>query len=243
MNLTIDIGNTSVKAAVFEGEQLVEAQRLDYDFREQLALLVRKYAPRHCAFANVAGRHEAVQALLESFSFEIVELSWETPVSSFGLSAVPAGLGADRLAAVLGAMWLCPRQPLLVVDAGTCLTYDYVSSQGEYLGGNISPGLALRLRAMHEHTALLPLVSLSGEAPLVGHDTATALRSGVVHGACFEIEGFWRADVERRGEVTLLFAGADPLPFSADTKEHMVCEPRLVSIGLNCFLRGIFSEK
>lgn len=238
MNLTIDIGNTSAKAAIFDGERLLCSQRIDEDFERQLQDIIAQYAPQRCAISNVAGEREEVRAALNALPMDRVHLSWQTPVEVFGLSRIPMGLGADRLAAILGATYLCPHRPLLVVDAGTCLTYDYLSAEGVYLGGSISPGLSLRLQAMHEHTALLPLVPLHGDAPLVGHDTATALRSGVVHGARFEIEGFFAADRRQRGDVTLFFAGADPLPFSEEVKKHLVAEPLLVAIGLNRLLHS-----
>lgn len=236
MNLTIDIGNTSAKAAVFDGETMVFAGRLDADFGKQLAEVASHYLPQMCAVSNVAGHREDVEKALAQLPCEVVELTWESPVETFGLSHIPQGLGADRLAAVLGATALMPNVPLLVIDAGTCLTYDYIAPSGRYLGGNISPGLSLRLRAMHEHTALLPLIPLQGEAPLMGEDTDTALRSGVVNGACFEIEGFLKADRQQRGDVQAFFAGADALPFSAEVRPFLHMEPRLVGIGLNRFI-------
>ncbi len=237
MNLTIDIGNTSTKVAVFDGDSLVYANRIDLDFKQQLSEVVSQYAPRRCAVSNVAGYRREVEEALADLPCEVKHLTWETPLDGFGLSNIPQGLGADRLAAVLGAMSLKPNLPLLVIDAGTCLTYDYIEASGRYLGGNISPGLSLRLRAMHEHTALLPLIPLQGEAPLVGQDTATALRSGVVNGACFEIEGFLKADRQERGDVQAFFAGADDLPFSEEIRPYLHLEPRLVGIGLNLFIK------
>lgn len=236
MNLTIDIGNTSAKAALFEGERLVHAERLDHDFRHGVEALMERYAPTACALSNVAGRRAEVRDTLARLGIPVTELTWQSDVRAYGIEVVPEGLGADRLAAVLGAKALCPDRELLVIDAGTCVTYDYVSAGGFYVGGNISPGLALRLRAMHEHTALLPLIPLEGDAPLMGQDTDTALRSGVVNGTCFEIEGFIREDLRARNDVAVFFAGADALPFSEEIRRVLICEPRLVGIGLNRLL-------
>lgn len=104
--------------------------------------------------------------------------------------ATPETLGLDRIAAVVGAVMQCPDKAVLIVDAGTCVTYDLLTADGTFAGGNIAPGIRLRLRAMHEHTGKLPLIDDAGETPEIGFSTETAMRAGAVLGIAYEIEGY-----------------------------------------------------
>ena len=127
----------------------------------------------------------------------------------------PATLGADRLAAVMGAQSLLPHRTVFVIDAGTCITFDLLLSNGHYLGGNISPGLDMRLRAMHEFTARLPLISAEGENPDYGYDTITALRSGAKKWHSSRNHGLSCTSACRTPGCLRFFNGGQPFRLSA----------------------------
>ena len=144
----------------------------------------------------------------------------------------PHTLGVDRLAAVLGARSLQPEGHLLVVDAGTCITFDVLLADGRYIGGNISPGLSMRLAAMHAYTARLPLVDAQGELPLLGLDTPTALRSGVLRGIAYEIEGYVRRLREEYGTISTFLTGGNRLDFPVSAESCTFADEYLVARGL-----------
>lgn len=152
---------------------------------------------------------------------------------------MPKGMGADRIAAIVGAKMMQPDSPLLIVDAGTCITYEFIDNEGYYLGGNIAPGVGIRMKAMHEHTALLPLVDSKGETPIVGYDTDTAMRCGVLHGVRYEIEGYVKQWMKVFPKLTVFMTGGDGMTFDNDIKEKIHIEPELVAKGLNYVLDNL----
>ena len=146
----------------------------------------------------------------------------------------PATLGADRLAAVMGAQSLLPHRTVLVIDAGTCITFDLLLSDGHYLGGNISPGLEMRLRAMHEFTARLPLVSAEGDNPDYGYDTITALRSGAKSGIRLEIMGYLAQVRAKHPDACAFLTGGNRFDFGISTEScNFAAESDAIAID-NC---------
>jgi type III pantothenate kinase len=159
-------------------------------------------------------------------------LTWQSPEAALWLKGIPAGLGSDRVAADMGARSLYPTRPLLIIDAGTCLTFDVIASDGTILGGAISPGVSLRLKAMHEHTAALPLLDTHGDHPVLGYDTSSAMRSGAINGMRWEIEGYIRHILAEYPDLHVFFTGGDCIDFSADLQSIITFEPLLVQKGL-----------
>ena len=135
----------------------------------------------------------------------------------------PHTLGLDRIAAVVGASMECPGRPVLIVDAGTCVTYDLLTADGTFVGGNIAPGIRLRLLAMHEHTGKLPLVSDSGEIPEIGFST--------------EIEGYMARLNEVYPDLFVFLTGGDALKLAAKIKSRIFVNENLVLTGLNRILQ------
>ena len=160
MNLIVDIGNSTVKAAVFDGEKLLVRRRLTGHLPDALAMLADEFHPiEACAYASVGTEMPQVEQMLRHLvPNALLRVTGLTPSPLRSAYRTPETLGADRWAAVVGAAKLLPATDLMVVDVGTCITYDYVSAEGTYQGGNISLGLGMRLRALHEQTARLPLV-------------------------------------------------------------------------------------
>lgn len=180
--------------------------------------------------SNVAGN----QALPEEVSGHPLchMLTWQSPEASQWLKKIPAGMGADRVAADIGARSICPDKTLLVIDAGTCLTFDVIGNDGTILGGAISPGISLRLRAMHEHTAALPLLDIQGEHPVLGYDTPSAMRSGAINGMKWEIEGYIRYILNDFPDLHVFFTGGTSTEFSKDLQHIISCDALLVQKGL-----------
>jgi type III pantothenate kinase len=163
-------------------------------------------------------------------------LDYRLPVPVTNGYATPETLGMDRLAAVVGATALHPGRPCLVVDLGTCITYDLVDAAGYYHGGGISPGLRMRFRAMHTFTARLPLIEPEPHAALIGTSTRTAMQSGVVNGLVAELEGMMSRYGAQFPPLTTILCGGDALFFETQLKGIIFVVPELVLLGLNRIL-------
>lgn len=220
MYLIFDIGNTRLKAAIANGDNITPVENWQDYLTEAEAMLV----------SNVAGK-DALPAEVSNHPNSRI-LTWQSPEAALWLKNIPAGLGSDRLAADIGARSICPNHTLLVIDAGTCLTFDVIGSDGTILGGAISPGVNLRLKAMHEHTAALPLLDANGEHPVLGYDTPTSMRSGAVNGMRWEIEGYIRHIQTEYPDLHVFFTGGDTTEFASDLTPIITCAPFLVHKGL-----------
>lgn len=233
MNLIIDIGNTCVKLVCFDGDRLVEERRSDKDDCAALTAFCRSHKFSSGIFSTVSDISSQYLAALSSLPFEVMEFrSGITPVPIENRYDTPLTLGADRLAAAVAANAMHPGRDVLIVDIGTCITVDIVSA-GSYLGGNISPGPAMRLKALHEHTARLPLVNRRGEHPSFGHDTETAIRSGVVNGIQYEIEGYIRYFMDKYPHLFVYLTGGVHLDLQFSEKFPIFADDFLVPKGLN----------
>lgn len=244
MILTIDIGNTSAKWTLFRTPQrLVHSARLIDAWQITLPRICTEYGlPSRVLISCVAGPQPDLEQALHHYSELAVRsgmqpdvrwLTWDVPEAAKWLSNIPQGLGADRLAADAGARQIDPHHPLLVVDAGTCLTFDFIGADGRILGGSISPGLGLRLKSMHDYTAALPLLQLDGEAPVVGVDLETAMRGGCLNGLRWEIEGYVRHLVEGGYEdLHVFYTGGNDFRLAPDVEARLTHDPLLVMRGL-----------
>ena len=140
------------------------------------------------------------------------------------------------MAAVVGASTLKPGQDLLIIDAGTCITYEVIDKYGNYWGGNIAPGMYMRLKSLHHFTAKLPLVSPKGDVPGMGYDTHTAIRSGVLRGMKYEIEGYIRSMRAKYPNLMVFLTGGDEINFDAGIKSIVFSDKYIVPRGLNRIL-------
>lgn len=240
MNLIIDIGNTNAKLALFN-RQAFEPERVVVTSNQTLDLLetiVEEYAGRIRAgiASTVVNLSPSICARLQALPFPLQWLTHETKLPFNNLYRTPQTLGTDRLAAVAGAYYEHPGRNILIVDAGTCITYDFIDSQGNYHGGNISPGIHMRLRAMHQHTRRLPLVEAEGERPALGVDTETAIRSGVWQGIVYEIQGYLQALSKEHNNLLTFLTGGDVISFDASIKNSIFADEYLVLKGLNRLL-------
>ena len=234
MTLAIDIGNTSAKLCLFRRGKALHFERLTRSWVTTIASLVAKYGRiQHAYISNVAGEQPELKAALRSARIEARWLTWQTPEAHSFINNIPEGLGADRLAADIGALTLAPGHNLLVVDAGTCLTFDVIGANGQYLGGSISPGIGLRLKAMHDHTAALPLFAPEGVAPVVGTNLEEAMRGGCLNGLRWEIEGYVRyLQTHGHPDLKVFYTGGNDLNLAPDVDSHVTHDHTLVMKGL-----------
>ena len=237
--LALDIGNTAVKAGCFDGSALREmATGLTAG---QVREVVRRWQPQHVIVASVA-EDAALRAdeLREGVPGEILTFSpATTAIPLRNAYATPHTLGADRLAAAVGAAGLRPGQPTLIVDAGTALKCDLVTADGTYHGGSIGPGLGMRLRALHAFTGRLPLLELpaaDATIPLTGDSTTGSLLSGVVNGTVAEIGGFITQYQQCYPGLGVLLTGGDAAFLAARLPARIFVVPELVLLGLNRIL-------
>jgi type III pantothenate kinase len=229
MNLVVDIGNTRIKSAVFDSDKLSNKHTFDnIDVFEEflkdkiydnaIVSTVSSSSPR----LPVKGK----QIQLSSTLGLPVTVSYETPLT----------LGVDRIAAACGAFQFFPGSDCLVIDMGTCITYDFLSAKGVYEGGAIAPGVKMRFAAMNHFTARLPLVEPIADAPLTGKSTAASMQSGVINGVLEEIKGFIARYKSRYPGLKTVACGGDLVFFENSIKPSIFAAPDLVLIGLNRIL-------
>lgn len=233
MKLLIDIGNTSAKLAISDKGKFLYYERLSKTWSEAFARLYRDYSYDKIVISSVAGPDAALNAALANVDVPVVRVQWDTPCPIKTLVGIPEGYGADRLAADFGAVAQDAVHPFLVIDAGTCITYDLFDASGVVVGGVISPGVQLRLKAMHDHTALLPLIEATNDAPLLAMNTKDCLLSGAVNGACYEIVGFIRALQEQYPDLHVFITGGNDFPIPSDITYKVTHDPYLVLRGLD----------
>lgn len=236
MNLTIDIGNTRTKVAVFDGSRFVREEKFENVGARHLLDIVARYKPERLAYCSVAADDPELEAALRDLPYRVLRVTGQTPAPVKVCYRTPRTLGADRLAAVVGAVTLQPEADLLVIDAGTCITCDFVEASGRYLGGNISPGIEMRLEALHRCTARLPRVEADGDTPDLGYDTETAIRAGVVRGIGYELQGCIRHWQKRYPDLRIFLTGGDRFAFSDALRRNILTDSHLVARGLNRLL-------
>ena len=239
-NLTIDNGNTSVKVAFFLGTQIVASNRFIGHDTRLLDRFISTYKPETAIVCSTAttSATQRIDRLIDKRCPQVVRLTHETPLPIRLGYRTPKTLGRDRIATAVGAWTIAQRldeaSDVLVIDAGTAITYDLVTAGGIFVGGNIAPGLRLRFKALHQHTGRLPLVDEDGDTPLVGYDTETAIRSGVMLGLLGEVKNYI-ADLKlSHTNLMVFFTGGDgKFVHSHMAGENMIYNEQLAAEGLN----------
>ena len=247
MNLTIDIGNTCAKLVVYEGNTPIYEEVSKDQLEESIQSVCSRFHPEQCAWCSVSGNDEETRSILSRLECPVIQLTGTSQVPLNVCYQSKATLGPDRLAAVIGATTLMPDTDLLIIDAGTCITYDLVDAQGNYLGGNISPGVKMRFKALKQFTARLPYIETNGYIPEIGINTETAIRCGVFKGITYEIEGYIHELREKYPHLRVYLTGGnltgeDKLSFSEKICKHFLTDSHLVSRGLNRLLGYQLSE-
>ena len=231
---TVDIGNTAAKGTVFDGYEPVATKIVDNADPDALIRLALEHDAEGAAYCSVRGGDDGFGMRLRAeLDIPVMQLTSQTALPFKVDYSTPRTLGVDRIAAAAGAIRKYGSQ-CLVVDAGTAVTTDVVGA-GEYLGGNISPGLRLRFRSLNAFTAKLPLVLPDGELPDWGHDTETAIRCGVVNGLVAEIGGFYNEVRNKFNDIKLVMTGGDAdflNPLLRNKGVESIVDHNLVGLGL-----------
>ncbi len=232
MQLAVDIGNSFTKAALFEGQQQKAFVRFSGDDAGPILALMQAHGMADAAMIS------AVRSIPEDFLSVLKAhcpvhlLSHETPLP-FGITyGSPATLGRDRIAAVAAAYARFPGKNVLVIDMGTCITYDILQADKTWPGGIISPGIAMRLKAMHHFTNQLPLATLNEDGPLTGTNTNEALNAGALWGTRAEVEGMITFYSSIYEDLTVLVGGGDNNYFDKKFRISIFAAPNLVIEGL-----------
>lgn len=231
MNLVIDFGNTIGKGAIFQKDELVEIYK-SADLNE---------------IVRFAAKYPVDKCIISSTSIDPIKIQTSLPFSSLVLNhkmkfpfkidySTPETLGLDRIAAVAGAFNMFNGENCLVIDCGSCITYDLMLNE-RYKGGAISPGLSMRFKALNTFTANLPLVNLSEIEELVGDSTIDSIKSGVLNGARAELDEMIFKYCSQFGSLNVVICGGDYFFFENKLKASIFAAPELVSKGLNGILR------
>ena len=229
--LCFDFGNTRLKCGVFKDRDFIEEKILFTAEGTSIQELIDEYRPDKTILSSVINHPLEIEGLLAKHSLfhklgHGSKLPLTTPVGK------PETIGADRLAICAAAVDLFPDQHNLAIGLGTCITYNYINKAHEFLGGSISPGMNMRFRAMHEQTALLPMIKAEHNFPLVGFDTKTNLLSGVILGMSKEIDGIIDAYALKYNNFNVLLTGGDMGFFVPHLKNKIFADPNLIYKGL-----------
>jgi type III pantothenate kinase len=241
-NLVIDIGNSYTKIAVFEQDELRWAEHYKQVDEKELKQLLDKYEINNCLICSVKlGKQGWEQFLKKAINVNYFTRETATGIKNHYLT--PLTLGLDRLAAVTAAHLLFPAKGNLIIDAGTCITYDWVDAGGNYYGGSISPGLNMRYTAMNHYTDALPLLVIDKAFNKnFGDDTKTAITSGVQNGVKYEINGFIESYFDNNVKPNIVLTGGDAIFLDTLLKNsifapYIKIETYLVLKGLNAAIQ------
>ena len=210
MLLTIDVGNTRIKAAVFEQNKMVE---IIVFTNEELIFQVENILNRfdkiqHLAISSVGTISEEAFLTIKH-SVEIHLITHQTKFPFKNLYATPTTLGIDRMVLATGATLQFPNQNRLIIDLGTCITYDFIDENDNYHGGAISPGIRLRYESLHHQTEKLPLLNKKYPDNFIGNSTQESIHSGVINGVAFEIDGFIELYATQYAKFIIILTGGD----------------------------------
>ena len=237
MNLCIDIGNTRTKVAVFDADGSLVKLIIREDYTSgKLDKVLKKYEIENVIVSSVRKKQGKYKRMLGNKVKTFFELNHETPIPVKNLYQTPETLGKDRLAGVVGAFYLFPGSDALVVDAGTCITYDVIDSKGNYFGGSILPGIEMRFKSLNTFTARLPLVHRDVLDSHIGDTTLTSIQTGIQFGVVYEMKGFIAKYRENYPDIRVLVTGGDASFFESQMENQIFAVPDLVLMGLNQIL-------
>ncbi len=240
MNLVIDIGNTRIKAAVFDGKKLIACHIIKSFKKSFFSALINRYAIRAVIFSSVVKEEKILGA---SEILQVFYLNHNTALPIVNDYATPATLGTDRLANACGAALLFKNKNCLILDAGTCLKFDLITADAHYKGGAISPGLNMRYKALHDYTGRLPLVKQTDNVALTGNTTQTSIASGVQNGIIAEAEYLIAEYKKLYKGLKVVVTGGDMTFFADRLKTHIFAAPDLTLVGLNSILNYNLSRQ
>lgn len=236
LNLAIDQGNTFTKVSLFEELQLLRSYRYRNFHTGIMQSLFNEYDIGSAIYSSVLEYSPEIENIIATNIKKFIILTNATPMPMTIDYATPGTLGHDRIAAAVGALGEMPGKNILIIDAGTAVTLDIVTLDGHFIGGNITPGLKIRFESLHNYTGKLPLINTDGDIPLIGYDTPTAIRAGVVNGLIAEIDGYISSISEKFKDLTVFMTGGDAPFLSKRIKSPIFDDENLLMKGLNRIL-------
>jgi type III pantothenate kinase len=237
MNLVIDIGNSHIKLALFNSKgDLVEGFRRDNNAFPEIISLIEKISAQKAIVSSVGRLESGYRGIFLKRWNEVIFLDKNTNLPIKVVYKTPETLGLDRIAAAAGAHLIFPGFHVLIIDMGTAITIDFLSAHGEFLGGNISPGMQTRFKALNNYTAKLPLVEADNSYPEFGTNTRTAIAAGVQQGIIYEIDRYIDEYERQYPGCKFIITGGDSGFFVSRLKRPIFAQPELVLTGLNSIL-------
>jgi len=237
MNLIIDVGNTFVKFAVYENANLIHKISFELaEFKKQYTFLKKDFPKLKSAIISSVGGLSKKQIEIIDDDLDVLELSSKTKLPFKNHYKTPKTLGVDRLALVSASVKEFSDKNVLIIDAGTCITYDFITEENNYLGGAISPGIRLRYKALNNLTANLPLLETERPKTIIGDSTESSIHSGVVFGVIKEIDGVIAQYLEEYLDLTVILTGGDTKFLSNQLKNSIFADSNFLLEGLNFIL-------
>ena len=244
MNLVLDLGNSMGKIAVCDDKRVIETASDEKISSREIAYFHTRYKElTGVIISSVVNYSREIIDYLGNLYHPCIELDQSTSIPLVNRYRTPETLGYDRIAAAVGAYTIYPETNVLVIDAGTAITYDIVTSEGEFIGGNISPGLEIRFKSLNKYTTRLPHLERPDEKPpLVGSSTKEAIQSGIVNGLLFEMDGFIETISQEYPQLQVVLTGGDANYFVGKLKSSIFVDLNLNLIGLNRILEHNATE-
>ncbi len=237
MNLIVDVGNTFVKFAIYNNYDLVYKVSFELsEFKKQYKTLKKDFPNLKSVIISSVGRLSKKQIEVISEDLKVIELNSKTKLPFKNLYKTPKTLGVDRIALVSASVNQFPDKNVLIIDAGTCITYDFITDKNDYLGGAISPGIRLRYKALNDLTANLPLLDTDQPKRIIGDSTETSIHSGVVFGVIKEIDGVVDQYQLNYPDLTVILTGGDAKFLSNQLKNSIFANSNFLLEGLNFIL-------
>ena len=231
MKLIIDIGNTLVKYAIFSSDEIViiyKKNDVEISFMQEL---IQKHHVNDVIISSVRDKVDG------DFGIKTLYLNHLTPLPITINYETPETLGNDRIANIVAASVLYPNKNILIIDAGTCITIDFIDQNKEYQGGRISPGIEMRYKSLHKYTSNLPKLTISNTAQQIGKDTNSSIVSGVEKGVVAEIETIIDDFINENEDLFVIVTGGDTFFFENTLKNSIFADQNLVLKGLNEILK------
>lgn len=243
MNLIIDVGNSYIKLAVFKEDEIIETETVTYKmFIDAINKFQKTHTKIDHAIIASVGRLEddVLKKLKKSVNLFILDHTSKLPFKN--KYTTPTTLGIDRIALVCGAVSQFSNQNTLIIDAGTCITFDFIDAKNHYYGGAISPGIIMRYKALNTFTANLPLLEKIFPEQLIGDSTNNAIHSGVINGVLNEIDGVIDLYKQEYRDLTVILTGGDAKFLSKQLKSGIFANSNFLLEGLNYVLHFNLNE-
>lgn len=239
MNLIIDVGNTLVKLAVFDKESICFKKTfIKSDFIETLSMVSKECPKIENAIISSVSTLTMVQLSALKKRYPLLVLNYKMNFPFVNLYETPSTLGVDRLALVSAAAAQYPNKNVLIIDSGSCITYDFLDHKNCYLGGAISPGLEMRYKALNNFTAKLPFLDMKTPKSLTGNTTNSSIHAGVVRGTLFEIEGFIASYRKEYEDLTIILTGGNAHFLRDSLKSGIFANSNFLMEGLHYLLEN-----